>query len=387
MARRLHPLTLTWLLLGLGDVREGAGQCRRPSGEGMIPADRESYNVGESVTVRCGIGYRPSPERVTCLNPKTRNGWDQTGQCIGQCRRPAMEGMIPVDKDFYNVGESIIVRCEAGYRSLHERTTCTSRQPNDVWDNPPMCIAQCRKPPIGGLISAYKEFYEVGESLPVQCRTGYWPSHERTYCANPHSGSEWDPSSRCIGNNGQVIGDNNHAQCRKPQIEGLISAYKEFYEVGESLPVQCRTGYWPSHERTYCANPYSGSEWDPSSRCIGNNSQVIGDNNHGQCKKPQISDTVYLIPGDESSYAVGQSLTVQCAPGHHPAQETITCVRFHPGPRTFQHQLGSRLRTLHLCPNIHNKAAGTYNSSENTVYADERRYKENMDGHFLPEEK
>ncbi|XP_056408886.1 coagulation factor XIII B chain-like isoform X3 [Hyla sarda] len=257
MARRLHPLTLTWLLLGLGDVREGAGQCRRPSGEGMIPADRESYNVGESVTVRCGIGYRPSPERVTCLNPKTRNGWDQTGQCIGQCRRPAMEGMIPVDKDFYNVGESIIVRCEAGYRSLHERTTCTSRQPNDVWDNPPMCIAQCRK----------------------------------------------------------------------PQIEGLISAYKEFYEVGESLPVQCRTGYWPSHERTYCANPYSGSEWDPSSRCIGNNSQVIGDNNHGQCKKPQISDTVYLIPGDESSYAVGQSLTVQCAPGHHPAQETITCVR------------------------------------------------------------
>lgn len=276
----------------------------------MIPADRALYNIGESLTVRCETGYRPSQARITCLNPQTGNEWDIIVQCIGQCKRPAVEGLIPVDREFYNVGESLTLRCEAGYRPLHDRTTCTSRQPNDVWDNPPFCIAQCRKPPVKGLISAHKEFYEVGESLPVQCTSGYQPSHERTYCVKPRTESEWDPSARCIGNNFQGYFP---GQCKRPAGEGMILADREFYNVGESLVVQCGIGYRPSYERISCINGQADVEWDHSPQCIE------------QCEKPPDTDE-YTTSGEKSFYDQGESITVRCRAGERPSQETITCV-------------------------------------------------------------
>ncbi|XP_075703720.1 complement factor H-like [Rhinoderma darwinii] len=296
-----------------------ARQCKRPLGVGMIPADRAFYNVGDSLTVRCQTGYRPSQENIKCLNPQTTNEWDINVQCIGQCKRPDVEGMIPVDKEFYNVGESLTLQCEAGYRSLHdlsrcayitlgllERTTCTSRQPNDVWDNPPKCIAQCSKPSVVGIISADKEYYEVGESLPVRCRNGYRPSRQRIYCANPRSDNEWNPSLRCLGNYRQ-------GQCEYPAGEGMIPADRQFYSAGESLTVQCDVGYRPSHEKISCINRQNDVAWDHYPRCIA------------RCEKLANTNR-YKISGLKPYYDVGESVHVWCRPGYSPLHVMITCV-------------------------------------------------------------
>lgn len=67
----------------------------------MILADREFYNVGESLVVQCGIGYRPSYERISCINGQADVEWDHSPQCIGEYRRTQVSqilGAVPLSQ-------------------------------------------------------------------------------------------------------------------------------------------------------------------------------------------------------------------------------------------------------------------------------------------------
>ncbi|XP_077136296.1 uncharacterized protein LOC143793313 [Ranitomeya variabilis] len=143
----LYLLSLIDLVIcGLGDDggTGGAAQCRRPAGEGVIPAEKEFYNKGEDLQVRCQDGYRLSPLYgwARCTNPQTDKEWDRSPQCIAQCKKPENTDRFTIlgEKTYYNVWESVSVRCVTGYRPLYGTITCVTGQKKDQWDNPPQCI-------------------------------------------------------------------------------------------------------------------------------------------------------------------------------------------------------------------------------------------------------
>ncbi|XP_073495420.1 complement factor H-related protein 1-like [Phyllobates terribilis] len=153
--------------------------CRRPDGEGVILAEKEFYDKDEDLQVRCEDGYHlPSSSSymmIRCTNPQMNDEWSPSPHCIAQCRRPDGEGVIPGEKEFYDQGENVEVRCKDGYRLLSADTwtQCINPRTYNEWDRSPQCIAQCRRPDGEGVIPAEKEFYDQGENVEVRCKDGY----------------------------------------------------------------------------------------------------------------------------------------------------------------------------------------------------------------------
>ncbi|XP_066458254.1 complement factor H-like [Eleutherodactylus coqui] len=279
-------------------------QCRRPAGAGMVSTGREFYTAGDSLTVKCEPGYRPSYQNITCKGGPTKAEWDQTPQCIARCRRLDGVGMNSTSREFYNVGNSLTVRCEPGYRPSHQKITCRGGPTKDEWDQTPQCIAQCSRPAGTGMNSTGRKFYKAGEPLTVQCKLGYRPSYQQITCREGPTKDEWDQTPQCI------------AQCRRLTGEGIVPAGKEFYDIGEGLLVICETGYRlssPSSSlsmKITCNNPRTASEWSSAPRCIA------------QCRRPAGAG---MVSTGGQFYTVGDSLTVRCEPGYRPSYQKITC--------------------------------------------------------------
>ncbi|XP_073418293.1 receptor-type tyrosine-protein phosphatase T-like [Dendrobates tinctorius] len=308
---RMWPCLLSLIglvLSGLGDDSGtgGAGRCRRPAGEGMIPAELEFYNVSDSLTVQCATGYYPSQETIICINGQTGHQWDPSPRCTAQCRRPDGEGVIPAGKEFYNKDEDLYMRCQDGYRLIsYMWTRCTSPRTDNEWQPSPQCVAQCKKPVDTELYktSGEKPYYNVRESVSVQCRTGYRPLHEAIRCVPGQNKDEWDNPPQCT------------AQCKKPENTKTFTILGEkiYYNVWESVSVRCITGYRPLHEWITCVTGQNKDQWDNPPRC------------KAQCKKPENTD-MFTILGEKTYYNVWESVSVRCKTGYRPLYDRITCV-------------------------------------------------------------
>lgn len=58
--------------------------------------------------------------------------------------------------------------------------------------------AQCKKPEITNVAEStkYEDYYNVNDSVEVKCKEGYGASHEKMTCTE---GSKWNQTSQCIG--------------------------------------------------------------------------------------------------------------------------------------------------------------------------------------------
>ncbi|XP_056408704.1 uncharacterized protein LOC130314468 [Hyla sarda] len=292
-------------------------QCKRPAGEGIKPVrEKEFYDKDEYLYVTCDSGYRlsssPSP-RIQCINPGRDNEWSSPPQCIAQCKRPAGKGIKPGGNKFYNKDEYTYMTCETGYRLSPSsspppssmRILCINPGTDNEWNPHLQCIAQCKRPAGEGIKPGGKEFYDKYESLDVTCDTGYRlssSSSPRIHCINPDTDNEWSPPPQCI------------EQCKKPSIRNLekLSPYKEYYNRGDKITLQCNPGYYPSYNTIQCKNNGSRSDWTPSAVCIE------------QCKKPSIRNLEKLSPYKEY-YNRGDKITLQGNPGYYPSYNTIQC--------------------------------------------------------------
>ncbi|XP_040276642.1 coagulation factor XIII B chain-like isoform X2 [Bufo bufo] len=179
-------------------------QCKKPNNNGnyTLSGSGNFYDVGQSATVRCSTGYQPLYERIKCVAPRSRSEWDNDPLCIAQCKKPYPDGTysLSVEKEYYNVEEVVTVQCNEGYRPLVKEIRCRRRGSADQWDRTPRCIPQCKKPESTGnyTLSGSGKFYDVGESVTVRCRTGYRPLYERIRCVAPGRRSEWDTEPLCI---------------------------------------------------------------------------------------------------------------------------------------------------------------------------------------------
>ncbi|XP_073474238.1 receptor-type tyrosine-protein phosphatase kappa-like isoform X3 [Aquarana catesbeiana] len=176
--------------------------CKRPeiSNVTTLPKGKFYYKVNESVEVNCTKGYWPSYKKMTCVQSGDESKWDQTSECIAQCKWPEITNVAESTKyeDYYNVNQSVEVKCKEGYRASHVKMTCRG---GAKWDQTSQCIAQCKKPEITNVAEStkYEDYYNVSESVEVTCNEGYWPSYEKMTCLASGDGFKWDHTSQCIG--------------------------------------------------------------------------------------------------------------------------------------------------------------------------------------------
>ncbi|XP_077323137.1 uncharacterized protein LOC143956838 [Lithobates pipiens] len=222
----------------------------------------------------------------------------ESGNKAGGCQKP--DNVVSEEKTLYSEGDTLKVQCETGYRPSHDTITCVNRENGVGWDYEAKCIAVCMKPTIDNVdsLSIDKEYYNKSEEVRVQCKSGFPPSSDTMRCDNP---PEWSPPTiTCI------------AQCTKPTIGNVYYIYenKDYYNNGESVRVQCNPGYHPSSDTMRCNNP---PEWSPPTvTCTA------------QCTKPTI-DNVYYIYQNKEYYNNGESVTVQCNRGYHSSSDTMRC--------------------------------------------------------------
>ncbi|XP_072270093.1 zona pellucida sperm-binding protein 3 receptor-like [Pyxicephalus adspersus] len=199
-----------------------------------------------------------------CLLHQLRAG--DISQSKAQCRRPIIGNMerLIQDKEYYNKGDSVTVQCKSGYYPSSDRMRCTNPRTSQEWTPPTVtCTAQCAKPIIGNVqrLIEDKEYYNNGELVTVQCKSGYYPSSDTMRCDNRTS-QEWTPPTvTCI------------AQCKKPIIENVESLTndKEYYNRRELVTVRCKPGYYLSSDTIRCQNPRTSREWIPHTvTCIDN---------------------------------------------------------------------------------------------------------------------
>ncbi|XP_056408556.1 coagulation factor XIII B chain-like [Hyla sarda] len=236
-------------------------QCKRPAGEGMIPAGEEFYDKYEDLYMTCDTGYRLSSSSsymwIQCLNPGTDNEWSPLPQCIAQCKRPAGEGMIPAGEEFYDKDRFINVTCDPGYRPSSPRIQCIYPGTDNEWSPLPQCIAQCKQPADTDIykIYGYKDSYNAGDYVVVECSPGYRTVDYYTTCVGP---DQWSPPPGCI------------ELCKRPSIRNLEKVYleQEYYLLYVTVLIVCAPGYYPSHDRIQCRNNGSRDDWRPSAVCI-----------------------------------------------------------------------------------------------------------------------
>ncbi|XP_040191291.1 receptor-type tyrosine-protein phosphatase S-like isoform X2 [Rana temporaria] len=180
-------------------------QCKKPeiSNVATLTKNKTYHNVNQSIRVNCTEGYRPSHEKMTCVRSGNESRWDHTSQCIAQCGKPKIRNKdtLTKHKDYYNVNDSIEVKCNEGYRPSHEKMTCVRSGNVSEWDHTSQCIAQCKKPEITNVAEStkYENYYNVNDSVEVKCKEGYGASHEKMTCVRSGDGATWDHTSQCIG--------------------------------------------------------------------------------------------------------------------------------------------------------------------------------------------
>ncbi|XP_072269718.1 uncharacterized protein [Pyxicephalus adspersus] len=202
---------------------------------------------------------------TVCLLHQLR-AWDIPREGKAQCRRPTIGNVqsLTNDKEYYNNGESVTVQCKSGYHPSSDTMTCDNPRTPQEWTPPTVtCIAQCKKPIIENVESLTndKEYYNKRELVTVRCKPGYDLSSDTMRCQNPRTSREWIPHTvTCT------------AQCRRPTIRNVesLTYKKEYYNNGESVTVQCKSGYYPSSDTVRCDKPGTSQEWTPPTiTCTG----------------------------------------------------------------------------------------------------------------------
>ncbi|XP_040216325.1 coagulation factor XIII B chain-like [Rana temporaria] len=282
--------------------------CTKPIIENVynISENKDYYNNGEEVEVRCNPGYYPSSDTMRCDNPQTSREWTPpiitcigvtmtdwrvtsssisvriscTPQCpdtwrfaVECCAEPDNNGPCTTSQD-KNVTFTDL-QPSSQYRIETEISTDQKTYNLEPIDIRTVDSAQCEKPTIENVSSLYidKEYYNNGDSVTVWCKSGYRPSYYTMRCDNP---PEWTPPPvTCT------------AQCEKPTLDNVnrLSIDKGYYNKGDSVTVWCKSAYYPSAYTMTCDNP---PEWTPPPvTCTGENNNT-GHSHHIYSMRTQL---------------------------------------------------------------------------------------------------
>ncbi|KAH1168919.1 hypothetical protein KIL84_013509, partial [Mauremys mutica] len=274
---------------------------------------RQFYAPGDSVTLSCPAGYRPSPPVIECVSNGSQAVWSETPTCQKEkCEIPRTWDsrlQFALVGPFYALGDSVTLSCSEGYRPSPPVIECVSNGSQAVWSETPTCRGVCTRagnwPPSVSAASARTEF-AVGEVVQVTCR-------QEQYEGRP----AW---VRCTETTGRVEWDTRNVscveKCRKPSWAPALQFEpdKTYYSREEPVTLSCPAGFEPSLPVIRCTGQGSQSDWNETAVCLE------------KCEIPRTWDSRLQFAPKRQFYAPGDSVTLNCSEGYRPSPPVIQCV-------------------------------------------------------------
>ncbi|XP_069793974.1 complement factor H-like [Narcine bancroftii] len=291
----------------------------RASGSNIVQCEAEGWvpapYCAEPICVIPNIHVRIFPKRWTyaineilnfmCPNANwvkticTANSWEPPIKCFGPCSPPSIRNSVPSQKKLYNNEESLVVRCDRGYRLRgDEKITCKDGEWS-IHRSWPECIRDgCEAPPatVNGRFHPVLENYAEYQQVTYLCQTGY-ELYGQSHLQCRSKG--WPDPPLCI---------DKKARCRVPTPmvdHGFIISHKGYqliyachagYELEGSDVVVCVNGNWSEPPTCNFPSDPTKSCWRPPTIEHGDTMEMLspsykfGDKIQYQCQNYYVLD-------------------------------------------------------------------------------------------------
>ncbi|XP_037758375.1 uncharacterized protein LOC119566615 [Chelonia mydas] len=333
------------------------------------------YSPGESVTLSCSEGYRPSPPVIKCVTNGSLPVWSETPTCQGVCTTagnwPPSVSAASAQTEFV-VGERVWVTCRPEqYEGPPAWMQCTETAGRVEWDTSNVsCVEKCPKPSWASALrfEPDKMYYSREEPVTLSCPEGFEPSHPVITCTGRGNRSVWNETAACL------------EKCKAPETWDTrvqFALEQQFYSQGDSVKWSCPAGYRPSQPVIRCTRRRNQSVWSGIAACTGfcttagnlppsvsaassRTEFVVGervwvtcrpeqyegppawmqctetagrvewDTSHvscvEKCPRPQWDPRLRFVP-DRPFYGLNEEMTLSCPWGSQPSPSVIRCVR------------------------------------------------------------
>ncbi|XP_065454673.1 receptor-type tyrosine-protein phosphatase kappa-like isoform X2 [Chrysemys picta bellii] len=243
-------------------------KCRKPSWASALrfEPDKTYYSWEESVTLSCPEGFEPSQPVIRCTGQGNRSVWNQTAACLEKCEIPKpwdSRLQFTPEGPFYALGDSVTLSCPEGYRPSPPVIECVRKGSQSVWSETPTCRGVCTTagnwPPSLSAASTRTEF-AVGERVWVTCRQEQYEGNPAwVQCTETAGRVEWDTSNvSCVEK--CKAPDTRDARVR-------FALEQQFYSAGDSVTWSCPAGHRPSQPAIRCTRRGSQNVWSGTAAC------------------------------------------------------------------------------------------------------------------------
>ncbi|XP_039400686.1 receptor-type tyrosine-protein phosphatase kappa-like isoform X2 [Mauremys reevesii] len=290
----------------------------------QFASEGQFYAPGDSVTLSCPAGYRPSLPVIECVSNGSQAVWSETATCQEKCEIPRTWDstlQFAPTGPFYAPGDSVTLSCSEGYRPSPPVIECVSNGSQAVWSETPTCRGVCTRagnwPPSVSAASPQTEF-AVGEEVEVTCRQEQYEGRPAwVRCTETAGRMEWDTSRvSCV------------EKCPRPQWDPRLRFVPDrpFYGWNEQTTLSCPGGFQPSLSAIRCVGwgqtQSHWTVWDRGAwRRITENVTCAE-----KCKIPRTWDSRLQFARKGPFYALGDSVTLSCPVGYRPSPPVIECV-------------------------------------------------------------
>ncbi|XP_037758526.2 receptor-type tyrosine-protein phosphatase T isoform X2 [Chelonia mydas] len=230
---------------------------------------RQFYSPGESVTLSCSEGYRPSPPVIKCVTNGSLPVWSETPTCQGVCTTagnwPPSVSAASAQTEFV-VGERLWVTCRPEqYEGPPAWMQCTETAGRVEWDTSHVsCVEKCPQPQWDPRLRFVPDqpFYGLNEEMTLSCPWGSQPSPSVIRCVR--WGQTWSYWARWDRGTWRPTPGNVTCPVTPRIIPGALEISPATIKLHWTCepPESCQ-GSWKIRAQCLMDGPLSGPCWRP----------------------------------------------------------------------------------------------------------------------------
>ncbi|XP_078141907.1 complement factor H-like isoform X2 [Centroberyx gerrardi] len=284
--------------------------CSRPHDYNLLNNPRESdwtRKVGTRQKYSCKIGYKykDGEDHATC----TDNGWTPNPLCEeDSCPKPQVENGFAVGP----FNGMFFYSCHDNYKLFTKGWWGEAKCNGGVWPGPLRCIdkrkcGEIPEIPHAVITKLSADEYEEGETIRIDCKTGYSPIIDQITCLK----GKWDLNGMSL----TMICRSLAKPCNPPpRVENavVIGAFQKKYLSETNVTYQCRDKYAMEGGDTIRCND---GEWGQ------NNLRCMQD-----CEKPKDEEQTMTVTEEKLRYMNGDVIKYQCNEPRVKFGGNATCV-------------------------------------------------------------